>query len=623
MNVTKVFCLCWVFLILPFEGSSQTALNQQEESQELINFYNRMGDSLKFTYPDTALFYYSLALVHAIESQNLNEQATIKNRIGGSYYVTGDYFRALKFFTEALTLSQQQNDTHGIAVGLNNIGLILNVQEKYDQAIDYHKRSIVLCRQVNDSLMEHRNLFNLGITFNAMGAYDSALVYAQKAISYCQNMKNTEEELRVYNLLGEIYYNLGEYRTSFNAHLKVLQHTPYDNNWEKCYALTGIARAAHQLGYPDEALKYALQSRNLATEINALYDLKTISKILSDIYLEKKDYQRAYLYYVDYKAYSDSLFDQEKEREMNYLHFLQKEIENKELQYSFAQKQKELENKNLINIYYFTGGLLFLLLAILLWRNLALKNRMNVGLTAKNNIIARKNQELEQVNATKDRFFHMVAHDLKSPLSAMISFTDILQQNLDQFSEKEIRSFLNSLYQSSSQGFRLLENLLDWARLQSGAIEYSPDDLKILPLIDDTLLLLEPNAKEKQITIETDFQQDLSASIDRNMFLTVLRNLVSNAIKFSGSGKRITIKAEKDNQALRIQVLDQGKGMSKEEVSRLFKIESHFTTPGTNNEQGTGIGLILCYDLTRKMGGELLVDSTLGVGSTFTMVLPQ
>jgi signal transduction histidine kinase len=604
-------------------GSSQTALNQQEESHELINFYNRMGDSLKFTYPDTALFYYSLALVHAIESQNLNEQATIKNRIGGSYYVTGDYFRALKFFTEALTLSQQQNDTHGIAVGLNNIGLILNVQEKYDQAIDYHKRSIVLCRQVNDSLMEHRNLFNLGITFNAMGAYDSALVYAQKAISYCQNMKNTEEELRVYNLLGEIYYNLGEYRTSFNAHLKVLQHTPYDNNWEKCYALTGIARAAHQLGYPDEALKYALQSRNLATEINALYDLKTISKILSDIYLEKKDYQRAYLYYVDYKAYSDSLFDQEKEREMNYLHFLQKEIENKELQYSFAQKQKELENKNLINIYYFTGGLLFLLLAILLWRNLTLKNRMNVGLTAKNNIIARKNQELEQVNATKDRFFHMVAHDLKSPLSAMISFTDILQQNLDQFSEQEIRSFLNSLYQSSSQGFRLLENLLDWARLQSGAIEYSPDDLKILPLIEDTLLLLEPNAKEKQIAIETDFQQDLSASIDRNMFLTVLRNLVSNAIKFSGSGKRITIKAEKDNQALRIQVLDQGKGMSKEEVSRLFKIESHFTTPGTNNEQGTGIGLILCYDLTRKMGGELLVDSTLGVGSTFTMVLPQ
>ncbi|MBU2554675.1 MAG: tetratricopeptide repeat-containing sensor histidine kinase [Bacteroidetes bacterium] len=604
-------------------GSSQTALNQQEESHELINFYNRMGDSLKFTYPDTALFYYSLALVHAIESQNLNEQATIKNRIGGSYYVTGDYFRALKFFTEALTLSQQQNDTHGIAVGLNNIGLILNVQEKYDQAIDYHKRSIVLCRQVNDSLMEHRNLFNLGITFNAMGAYDSALVYAQKAISYSQNIKNTEEELRVYNLLGEIYYNLGEYRTSFNAHLKVLQHTPYDNNWEKCYALTGIARAAHQLGYPDEALKYALQSRNLATEINALYDLKTISKILSDIYLEKKDYQRAFLYYVDYKAYSDSLFDQEKEREMNYLHFLQKEIENKELQYSFAQKQKELENKNLINIYYFTGGLLFLLLAILLWRNLALKNRMNVGLTAKNNIIARKNQELEQVNATKDRFFHMVAHDLKSPLSAMISFTDILQQNLDQFSEQEIRSFLNSLYQSSSQGFRLLENLLDWARLQSGAIEYSPDDLKILPLIDDTLLLLEPNAKEKQIAIETDFQQDLSASIDRNMFLTVLRNLVSNAIKFSGSGKRITIKAEKDNQALRIQVLDQGKGMSKEEVSRLFKIESHFTTPGTNNEQGTGIGLILCYDLTRKMGGELLVDSTLGVGSTFTMVLPQ
>ena len=582
-----------------------------------------MGDSLKFTYPDTALYYFNLALVHAIELEDLDEQVTIKNRIGGSYYVTGDYFRALKFFTEALTLSQQQNNTHGVAVGLNNIGLILNVQEKFDQALDYHKRSIVLCRQVNDSSMEHRNHFNLGITFNAMGAYDSALAYAQKSMRYSQNTKNVDEELRVYNLLGEIYYNMGEYRTSFDAHLKVLNYKPHDNNWEKCYALTGIARAAYQLGYPDEALKYALQSRELAMKINTLYDLKTVSKILSDIYFEKKDYQNAYIYYLDYKAYSDSLLDQEKEREMNYLHFLQKEIENKELQYSYNQKQKELETKNLINLFYFSGGLLFLLLAILLWRNLTLKNRMNAALTAKNHVIARKNQELEQVNATKDRFFHMVAHDLKSPLSAMISFTDILQQNLDQFSEQEVRGFLNSLYQSSSQGFRLLENLLDWARLQSGSIEFNPDDLKILHLIDDTLLLLEPNAKEKQITIETMFQQDLSASIDRNMFLTVLRNLVSNAIKFSGSGKKITIKAEKDSRALRVQVIDRGSGMSEEDVSRLFKMESHFTKPGTNNEQGTGIGLILCHELTPKMGGELLVDSALGKGSTFTLVLPQ
>jgi signal transduction histidine kinase len=216
----------------------------------------------------------------------------------------------------------------------------------------------------------------------------------------------------------------------------------------------------------------------------------------------------------------------------------------------------------------------------------------------------------------------MVAHDLKSPLSSMISFTDLLQKHLEQFDEKQIKEFLNSLHQSSSQGFKLLENLLDWARMQSNRIDFEPEKLKLYPLVDETLLLLESNAKSKDIRFNVNIDRDLMALIDRNMLLTVLRNLVSNAIKYSHPGSEISIQAEQLNEFVLVRVTDHGIGIPEEVRKKLFNIDTYFSRPGTNQEVGTGIGLILCHDFVKKWEGTILVESTEGVGSCFTITLP-
>lgn len=621
MKYTALILILFQILFPPLIRSQEIKQLPVDSSQSILYFRNT-GDSFKFNYPDSAQYYYQKALILARGQNNISEEADVLSKIGGAYYILGDYFQSLSNFSEALEIWSALEDQRGIAAGLNNIGLILTVQEKYDLAIDHHRRSISICRQVHDTLLEERNLFNLGITYSAKKNYDSALYYTQMAQQLCDQINYPREKMRLYNSLGEIYYEKGEYHNSTDAYFEVLKNKTYNNKWERCYALSGIARTSLKLGYPHQAIKYALMSDTLAQEMNTLWDLRRIAETLSEAYFSLGNYKHAYTHHLAFKTYSDSLFNKEKEREMNHLHLLQTALENQNLLHLSELQKEELRRKSQLSYIYILGFLLFLVLAILLWRILWIKLNMNKTLKAKNSIIAHKNKELERVNATKDRFFHMVAHDLKSPLSVMISFTDILQQNFASFNEAQIREFLIALHQSSSQGFRLLENLLDWARLQTDAITYQPARLKLLPLVNDTTTLLESNAMEKNISIKTEIDQNLMANIDRNMFLTVMRNLISNAIKFTNPGGTITIKTEKHNNALKIHVMDTGVGIPEKEMASLFNIENYYTRPGTNHEKGTGIGLILCHDFVKKMGGQIFVTSKEGQGSCFTFTVP-
>lgn len=601
---------------------SQSHAELLEASSENIKLYVQKADDLKFELPDSANRYYLKALEIAQQEKDTNGMIGIISKIGGAYYILGDFHQALNSFSESLKLSQEYGNENGIAIGYNNIGIILCAQGKNNQAVEYHKKSIVLCEQIQDSLLMEKNFFNLGITFTSSKDYDSALYYAYKAQEVCDLIAYPREKMRIYNLLGEIYYERGDYRMAFDFYSIIVKDKEYNNNWERCYALSGIAQTSLKLGYPDEAIRYALMSDTLANEINALWDLQRINEILAQAYASKGDFKNAYTYHIVFKQLSDSLFNKEKEQEMNYLHMLQKDLENKALKHSFDQQEEQIKNQKLLNGIYFLVGFALLLLAILLWRNLALKNRLNRRLKVQNSVIASKNKELMLLNATKDRFFHMVAHDLKSPLSAMISFTDILQTNLELFDEKQIREFLESLHQSSSQGFKLLENLLDWARLQTNAITYEPQELKLYPLAEDTMMLLQGNATDKDVGLELVVDHDLMALIDRNMFLTVLRNLVSNAIKYSHPGSRVSIEAEQVNETVFVRVKDQGIGIPEVERLKLFNIESYFSRPGTKEEKGTGIGLILCHDFVKKWGGNISVESTEGQGSCFTFTVP-
>jgi PAS domain S-box-containing protein len=231
-------------------------------------------------------------------------------------------------------------------------------------------------------------------------------------------------------------------------------------------------------------------------------------------------------------------------------------------------------------------------------------------------------KRLKESNSSKDKFFSIIAHDLKNPFNSILGFSELLLENYDDLDEESIKKYIKLIKDASVLSHNLLDNLLHWSRSQTGRIKVMPERISIFSLISESVQLLKNNADKKKITINTNIEPSLKAYADPNMFLTVVRNLISNAIKFTPDEGQININSRFENDFIRISVIDNGMGISAENIDRLFTLDETFTTQGTNHESGTGLGLILCKDFIEKNGGEINVTSKPGVGSTFSFTLP-
>jgi len=229
---------------------------------------------------------------------------------------------------------------------------------------------------------------------------------------------------------------------------------------------------------------------------------------------------------------------------------------------------------------------------------------------------------LTELNATKDKFFTIIAHDLKNPFNTVIGLSDLLLCRMDSYDNEKIKEFVNQINKYANNAYALLENLLQWAKTQTGRIEMFPVSFFMQEVVDAVVDLYRAQAQEKEIRLHLDLKQ-ARVYADANMVSTILRNLLSNAIKFTPKGGEVKIYANDiHNGHISFTVEDNGVGMLPEELEMLFKIDSHFTTPGTDEETGTGIGLILAKEFIEKNQGTLQVESKKEVGTKFTFQLP-
>ncbi len=237
--------------------------------------------------------------------------------------------------------------------------------------------------------------------------------------------------------------------------------------------------------------------------------------------------------------------------------------------------------------------------------------------------IEKQRRQLHELNASKDKFFSIIAHDLKNPIAGFLGLTEVMAQDLNSFSDSEKQEFIELIHKSSKQLHSLLENLLQWSRAQTGRLSFKPRKLNLKDIIADNYNLTRASAGMKNITITFDVPDDLCAWADADMVNTILRNLITNAIKFSHEGKTIKIETEKQDQRIFIKVIDEGVGISDEDKDKLFKIGFNTSQVGTANEEGTGLGLILCKEFAKRNGGDVTVESEPGKGSIFTFSLPE
>lgn len=240
-----------------------------------------------------------------------------------------------------------------------------------------------------------------------------------------------------------------------------------------------------------------------------------------------------------------------------------------------------------------------------------------------NQKLAKTNGQLEETNQLKDKFISIISHDLKGPFNGILGLSNYLQEEYDRLSDTEKYELITDINLASKNAYNLLQNLLNWARSQTGSLTYHPSDQNIKQLIDFSLETVQNLARHKQINIKINTNPSLTCYSDENMISTILRNLLSNSIKFSPRYSEITIDAKYHLDHVIISVKDQGIGFTEEETGKLFKLDSHFQKKGTEHETGTGIGLLLCNELVQLCHGELWVNSKPGQGSTFFLSIPK
>ena len=250
--------------------------------------------------------------------------------------------------------------------------------------------------------------------------------------------------------------------------------------------------------------------------------------------------------------------------------------------------------------------------------------REKVTLEATYQQLNQVNASLKESNATKDKFLSIMAHDLRSPFTALMGLSEVLMENSDQYSREEMNTFIRLINEAAVKTYRQLDDLLVWSRSQMGKMPFNPGSMKLDQLCHEVIEVLNQTAATKRITFDVKVAEDTVVFADEAMIKTVLRNLVSNAIKFSWSDSVITIFSEQgpSDAMLTVGVADKGVGMTEEAMTKLWKLSEQASTKGTNNEEGTGLGLLICKEFVEKQGGRIWVDSIQGEGSTFCFTVP-
>jgi len=422
------------------------------------------------------------------------------------------------------------------------------------------------------------------------------------------------------NNLGTIAYDQKKLKESLDYYWEAWKL------YEKTNDLQGVALAYNNIGlvyldqknYP-KALAYFNKSLDLATELKMKDFTIDIYSNLSIYYAENKDYKNAYSYYDRYSTLYDSLVGEKKTKMIRQVQAKYQLVRNnRELEDLRNMNKSQLEAIDAANSFqYYLVAItaLVIILMIALFFLLSKEKKLAAELKI-------KTAELHDLNVSKDKFFSIIAHDLKNPFNVLVSYTSILKTDLELFSARELKQIVSDLNQASENGFNLLQNLLLWTRSQTNRIQIYKSYFILFEIYDQVKALVDLNLISKEQILSTDIDPELLVYADKDMVSTVLRNLIFNAIKFSPKGSEIFVRSAVIGNYVKIDVIDSGVGISEAHLENLFAVDKNSSTTGTDGETGTGLGLVICKEFIEKNKGEMIVKSKVGSGSVFSFTVP-
>lgn len=539
---------------------------------------------------------------------------------GQNEYYAGNYEEAIDYYYKALDLSEQANDSMLIARVNHNLGMIYDELEDYDEAISYFNKSLEFSQAIHDSVLIAKSFQNIAISFQNKKDLEKAIHYNQMADQLAQLKKDTVMIIDVINNLGTIAYDQKKFDESLANYEKAL------DLYVKIKDRQGVALAYNNIGlvYLEKkdykrSLSYFNQSLALANELKMTDFIGLVYGNLTVYYEELKDYKNAYYYYDKYNVLNDSLSGEKKSKTIRQIQArfqLKKNArELEELKQNNQSQIKAIKTAKVIQVYLVIITVLVVLFMVATFYLLVKEKRLARELQVKTN-------QLKELNVSKDKFFSIIAHDLKNPFNVLVGYTSILKAELEVFSREELQQIISDLNQAAENGFDLLQNLLVWSRTQTNQIQTLKTPFNLLEVLEQVKALVDLNLISKQQQLLTNIDPQLVVFADKDMISTVLRNLIFNAIKFSPKNSKIEVVSSLDGDSAQIKVIDYGIGIAPELIGNLFEIGKNTTYPGTEGESGTGLGLAICHEFVEKNGGKIWVESQYGKGSVFYFTIP-
>lgn len=590
---------------------------------------------------DSAMFYFTKALKIAKEKNVPSQIARAYVSIGYTFDRLDNPQASIENYKSALQIFKKIKHKKGLNQTYVNLGSLYYDTKEYKIAENYFRQALIIAEDAHNEGAIAQGYFNIGGTSFKLGKDDLAYKYYMKSLE----MREKANDLNGIALaswgLGELYSKQGKYTEAKKMLDIALKNNQIIQNkyQETAVILTTARNYLRQDDYnkaedlANEALKNAKLMKSKGIGVMSL-------QLLIDINTQRKNYKKAFEYQSQNIALEDSLNIEKAKNEFIFTDFQRIRSENTTLEKS--NEVISTKNVSYKRVIYITSSLLLIVLILLFLylRKIRQKNKinevlqqqkieitsinselesLNEELLVQNELTIRQKDELERINGVKNKFFSIVSHDLRSPIATLkMLFNSYFSGHLTQ---DEMNMLLKKLEENIFNTADFLDNLLEWSKSQLEGMVVNPEVFLIRTLIERNLKILNTQIVEKSLNIENHIYESASIFADKNMLNVVVRNLLSNSIKFCKQGDSIILRSKIEGDVLQLSIKDSGIGIPLDEQKKIFKLE-HTISQGTSGEKGHHIGLVLCKDMVEQNNGKIWFESEVGVGTTFFIEIP-
>lgn len=601
---------------------------------------NKIGVVNYFQSKDSIAMYYlkkSLNIYNKTAKKYLQEKGQILNLISYIHNREGNYSEALDFHFQALKVREEFGDKNEIAKSYNSIGLFYVNQGDYKSSMSYYKKSLKISKEIGNKKGEAISLNNIATIYVKQGLCEKAEKLHQKALKIKKELNIKKEIALSYKNIGKLHVCKNDYKGALsNFSIACDINKNLGNYVEVADIHLLIAKTSFEQKDYQKALTHYQKAETFAIRSNASIILNTAYEGLFQTYLILEN---AKLFMKYYKK-SQELKDKNHIQSINSaeIQVMQKKYEQAEKireseilihKNEVLEKEKKLRllnirQKNIYLTFLIVGLVALLIITLLIYFQFRMRQKSNETLRKINNKFIQLNHrllesenKLEKSNQFKTKLLSMVSHDVRNPITSLNALMQLLATDIDSLNKKELKKIVKGLNLRTANVLDFLDDLLNWTSNQSQNLQLKPEVFNVCKLTKKVYNIVLPQLENKSLSFNSEVESSLMIFTDQNILKTVLLNLVSNAIKFTPEQGMIEIKVEKIEEQIQFMVADTGRGITKKSLEKIFNPDIHFTTVGTKQEKGTGLGLQLCKEFVELLGGTIWVESEVDKGSKF------